>query len=330
MRICVFGAGSVGGYLAGSLAEGGADVSVIARGAHLQAIRTNGLSVETPSGSFIARVTATDDPATLPRQDAVLVTAKAPALPSVAATIAPLIGSETPVAFVNNGIPWWYFHRHGGPLEGRRLPALDPDGRLWDVVSPDRAVGGIFWPACSVPAPGVVRLLAGAGQGTAFGKPDGSTPAPLMALEAAFKAAKLPVTIAPDIRTLLWRKLIFNLSAGPMCVLTETQVLDTHTEPALIECSRRMVAEGEALAAAMGITVTLDMEAVIAGNRKLAHRPSILQDLEAGRPMEIDALYGVPLELARLVGVPTPTLELIVSLIKVKARARGLYAGPAS
>lgn len=327
MRICVFGAGSVGGYLAGSLAQGGAEVSVIARGPHLQAIRANGLTVETPNQTFVAEVAATDDPATLPPQDAVLVTTKTPALAAVASTIGPLLQEDTPVAFVNNGIPWWYFHRHGGPLEDRQLPALDPNGGLWRTVTPERAVGGIFWPACSVPTPGVVRLLTGAGQGTVFGKPDGSTPRQLAALADAFKAADLPVTVTSDIRTLLWRKLIFNLSAGPMCVLTETPVLNTHTEPALIECSRRMVAEALAVAAVMGISLAFDMEAVIAANTKLAHRPSILQDLQAGRPMEIDALYSVPLELGRLAGVPTPNLDLIVSLIKVKARAKGLYAG---
>lgn len=327
MRICVFGAGSVGGYLAGFLAHGGAEVSVIARGAHLAAIRADGLTVETPDRTIVARVTATDDPASLPPQDAVLVATKAPALASVAATIAPLLAPDTPVAFINNGIPWWYFHAHGGALDGRQLPALDPDGALWRTVTPERAVGGIFWPACSVPAPGVVRLLTGAGRGTVFGRPDGQTTARLEALADAFRAGALPVTLAADIRTLIWQKLAFNLSAGPMCVLTETPVMDTHTQAALVECSRRLVPEAQAIAAAMGITLDLDMEQIVAGNTRLAHRPSILQDLQAGRPMEVDALYSVPLEMARMVGVATPTLDLLVALIKVKARAKGLYAG---
>lgn len=327
MRICVFGAGSVGGYLAGFLAHGGAEVSVIARGAHLAAIRADGLTVQTPDRTIVARVAATDDPASLPPQDAVLVATKAPALASVAATIAPLLAADTPVAFINNGIPWWYFHAHGGPLDGRQLPALDPDGALWRTVTPQRAVGGIFWPACSVPAPGVVRLLTGAGRGTVFGRPDGRTTPRLEALADAFRAGDLPVTLAADIRTLIWQKLAFNLSAGPMCVLTETPVKDTHTEAALIECSRRLVPEAQAIAAAMGITLDLDMEQIVAGNTRLAHRPSILQDLQAGRPMEVDALYSVPLEMARMVGVATPTLDLLVALIKVKARAKGLYGG---
>lgn len=327
MRICIFGAGSVGGYLAGYLSQGGAEVSVIARGAHLAAIQANGLTVETPDETIVARVAATDDPATLGPQDAVLVTVKAPSLPSVAATIAPLLNPDTPVAFIMNGIPWWYFHAHGGALDGRRLPALDPNGDLHRVVGPHCAVGGVFWPACSVPAPGVVRLLTGFGLGTVLGEPDGAATLRIQALAEALRAGGLPVSVADNIRTSIWRKLIFNLSAGPMCVLTETPVRRTYEEAAAILCSRAMVTEAAALARAMGIDPEVDIGSVLDSNATLMHRPSILQDLQADRPMEVDALYSVPLEMARMVGVATPTLDLIVALIKVKARARGLYAG---
>ena len=328
MRICVFGAGSVGGYLAGFLAKGGADVSVVARGAHLAAIRAHGLTVETPDGAINVKLPASDDPGELGQQDAVLVTVKAPALNAVAAGIAPLLGRDTSVAFAMNGIPWWYFHAHGGTA--RRSPP-GPARSGWCAVGQrlglQRAIGGIFWPACSVPAPGVVRLLTGAGRGTVFGEPDGSTTPRITALADAFRAAGLPVAIAGNIRELIWQKLAFNLSAGPMCVLTQSPVRGTHEEAALIECSRRMLAEAEEIALAMGFRLDIDAERVVATNTQLAHRPSILQDLEAGRPMEIDALYSVPLDLARMVGVATPMLDLLVALIKVKARARGLYAG---
>jgi 2-dehydropantoate 2-reductase len=325
MRIGIFGAGAVGGYLAGYLWRGGAEVSVVARGAHLAAIRAGGLTVETPDETLTAPVAASDNPADLGRQDIVLVTVKAPALPDVAATIAPLLGPDTAVAFVMNGIPWWYFHAHGGPLDGRQLPSLDPDRGLWRTVGPERAIGAVFWPACSVPSPGVVRLLTGAGSGTVFGEPSNAVTPRLRALDAAFHAAALPVTMTEDIRALIWRKLAFNLSAGPLCVLTETPVLDTHTEAALIGCSAQVLAEATAVAAAMGIALDLDIASIAETNRRLAHKPSILQDLMAGRPMEIEALYGVPLEMARMAGVPTPTLDVLVGLIKVKARARGLY-----
>jgi 2-dehydropantoate 2-reductase len=325
MKICVFGAGSVGGYLAGYIAQGGADVSVVARGAHLAAIRARGLTVETPDNSITVRVHASDQPAELGVQDAVVVTVKAPALPDVAASITPLLHADTAVAFVMNGIPWWYFHAHGGRFEGRRLSHLDPGDALWRAVGPHRAIGGVFWPACSVPSPGVVRLLTGAGRGTVFGEPDGSTTPRLEALAAAFHAADLPVTLVPNIRELIWQKLAFNLSAGPMCVLTQAAVRATHEEPALIDCARRMLAEAQAVALAMGYRLDIDGDRVVATNMQLAHRPSILQDLEAGRPMEIDALYTVPLEMARLTDVPTPTLDLVVAMIRLKARAMGLY-----
>jgi 2-dehydropantoate 2-reductase len=191
MRICVFGAGSVGGYLAAYLARGGAEVSAIARGAHLAAIRSNGLTVETPDEKLTVRIAASDNPAELGRQDLVLVTVKAPALPDVAATIAPLLDPQTAVAFVMNGIPWWYFHAHGGALDGRQLNLLDPNGALWRTVGPDRAIGGVFWPACSVPFPGVVRLLTGAGSGTVFGEPSNALTPRLQALADTFRAATL-------------------------------------------------------------------------------------------------------------------------------------------
>ena len=288
MRICIYGAGSVGGYLAGFLSRGGADVSAVARGAHLAAIRANGLTVETPDETVIARIAASDNPADLGVQDLVLVTVKAPALVDVAGGIGPLLGPDTAVAFIMNGIPWWYFHAHGGPLDGRQLPALDPGGALWRAVGPERAIGAVFWPACSVPAPGVVRLLAGAGSGTIFGEPSGQMTPRLTAIETAFRAAGLPVTVTPALRPVIWRKLAFNLSAGPLCVLTETAVMDTQTEAALVECSARLLAEAAAIAAAMGIALDIDPAMAAASNRTLAHKPSILQDLIALRPMEIE------------------------------------------
>jgi 2-dehydropantoate 2-reductase len=329
LRVCVFGAGAVGGYLAGFLARGGADVSVVARGAHLAAIRADGLRVETPDETVTARVAASDDPAALGSQDAVLLTVKAPALAEVAARIGPLLGPETAVAFVMNGIPWWYFHGlgagSGSAWGGEAIPLVDPGGALARAVGAQRAIGGVFWPACSVPRPGVVRLLTGAGRGTALGEPDGSDSARVEALAGAFRAAGLPVTVSDRIRALIWHKLVFNLSAGPMCVLAQAAVKETHVEAALVGTSRKLLAEALALAAAMGFPMELDVEQVVATNVKLAHKPSILQDLEAERRMEIDALYSVPLQMAWAAGVAMPTLEVFSALIRMKARERGLY-----
>jgi 2-dehydropantoate 2-reductase len=327
MRLCVFGAGAIGGWLAGLLAESGVEVSVVARGAHLAAIREHGLTVELQARTVRARVAASDRPEDLGAQDAVIVTVKAPALSSVAAGIGPLLGPQTMVAFVMNGIPWWYFYAHGGAMEGQRLARLDPGDALWQTVGPERVIGGIAWPASSVPSPGVVRMVSGETLGVTFGEPSGVLSPRLQALEEAFKRAGLPVAVSDRIRDLIWQKLIFNLSAGPMCVLTQTPVRATHEEPVLVGASRLVLAEAEAVARAMGRSPVVDVERTVTVNRSLGHRPSILQDLQAGRPMEIDALYAVPLEMARMVGVATPTLDLLVGLIKVKARAAGLYGG---
>lgn len=324
MRICIYGAGAIGGWLAGFMARGGLDVSVVARGAHLAAIRRDGLTVQTPDTQFTVAVRASDEPADLGVQDAVIVTVKAPSLPSVAANIAPLLGPETPVAFLMNGIPWWYFMGHGGALEGARLPVLDPGDALWQAVGA-RTVGGIAWPASSVPAPGTVRLLGGGARGCVIGSTDGAPSAALEVLAAAYRAAGLALTVAPDIRDVIWEKLAFNLSAGPLCVLTQSPVRVTHEDEVLVATSRKVLAEAAALIAAMGRHVTLDVERIVAGNRTLGHRPSILQDLEAGRPMEIDALYVTPLQMALMVGVEMPTLSLLAALIKVRAYSAGLY-----
>ncbi|MBM3532192.1 MAG: 2-dehydropantoate 2-reductase [Alphaproteobacteria bacterium] len=325
MKICVFGAGAIGGYLAGFLGKSGAEVSVVARGAHLKAIQDDGLRVELPEGSGVhSRPRASDNPAELGPQDAVLVTVKAPSLPSVADLIGPLLGPKTQVAFITNGIPWWYFLDHGGGDDGRSLALLDPGDRLRTVIGRERVIGGIAWPASSIPSPGIVRI-SGHSRGTFFGRPDGRTTPELDALAEAFRKAGLPVTVTSKIRDFIWEKLAFNWSAGPMCVLTRSPVRATYEEPVLIETSRLLMAEAQALIKAMGCSIEFDVERVVGTNTKLAHRPSVLQDLMAGRPMEIDALYSVPLEMAKSAGVAVPTMATLAALIRVRAREEGIY-----
>ena len=323
MRICIFGAGAIGGFLAAYMARAGLDVSVVARGPHLDAIRTHGLRVETAEETFTTQVRASDRPAALGQQDAVLVTVKAPGLPAAAQAMAPLLTPQTPVAFLTNGIPWWYFHGHGGHLDGRRLPLLDPDDTIWRAIGP-RTVGGIAWPASSVPQPGVIKVNNPKTRATVLGPPDGAVTPAIESLAAAFTAAGLPVAIDAQIRDRIWEKLAFNLSAGPMTLLTETPVRATHEEPALIEASRRVLSEVAGLITALGRHAPLDADAIVNANRTLAHRPSILQDLQARRLMERDALYTVPLQLAEWTGVKMPTLALLAALIRVKATALGL------
>ncbi len=209
-------------------------------------------------------------------------------------------------------------------MDGHRLSLLDPDDVIWKAIGPRRTVGGIAWPASSVPEPGVIKVMNPKSRATVLGAPDSVTTPGIQLLEQAFTMGGLPVVVDPQIRDRIWEKLTFNLSAGPMCVLTETPVRMTHEEPALIAASHRVVAEAEALIKALGRTAKIDMDFILSINMKLGHRPSILQDLMARRPMEVDALYNVPLQLAALTRTPMPTLEFLAALIRV--RVKGLFA----
>ncbi|MCW3477315.1 ketopantoate reductase family protein [Limobrevibacterium gyesilva] len=326
MRVCVFGAGAIGGHLAARLATGGAEVSIIARGAHLAAVQRNGLLVRAPDREMHVRVAATDDPRTLGPQDAVLVTAKAPALPSVAAGIGPLLGPDTPVVFAMNGIPWWYFHAHGGALDGRTLPKLDPGDAVRRAIGTARSIGGVVYSACAVVEPGVVAVEHNRNR-LVLGEPDGTLSARAEAIAAPLRAGGIRVDATDRIRDWIWSKLLMNLSSGPVAVLTQSAPKDVYAEPACIAAARAIYAEAGAVAAALGCTPQIDVEAQLGLSQSMTHKPSILQDLELGRPMEIDTIFDAPLELACMVGVPTPTLDLLVALAKVRARAAGLYGG---
>jgi 2-dehydropantoate 2-reductase len=326
MKICVFGAGAIGGHFAARLHKGGADVSVIARGANLEAIASAGLTVHAPDGEIVAPVRAVADPKDLGPQDAVLVTVKAPALPAVAATIGPLLQPETKVIFAMNGIPWFYFHGVGGAHEGRRIERLDPDGALMTAIGSARAASGVVYSACTVTAPGVVEVESVRSR-LVLGEPDGQSSAPVEAVAEILRAGGVVVEVTPRIRDAIWAKLLINLASGPLAVLTGSPPSLFFAEARCRDLARLVVAEAAAIATALGCTVAPDVEAQIRNGSKMMHKSSILQDLELGRPMEIDALHTVPLELARMLDVPTPTLDSLAALVRVRARAAGLYAG---
>lgn len=322
MKICVFGAGAVGGHIAARLHRGGAVTSVIARGAHLLAIQRDGLIVRAVDGEIHAPVTAHDDPRALGIQDAVIVTVKAPALPAMAGLIAPLLGPDTAVVFAMNGIPWWYFYAHGGPMDGRRLPRVDPGDVVWNAVGPRRAIGGVVYSGCTVIAPGIVEV-GGASSRLEFGEPDGSISTRVEAIAQILRAGGLPIDVTPRIRDRIWAKLLLNMATGPLCVVTQSTLGELSEEPECVAAVQRVLEEGKLIARALGCTVPDDVGKSLERNRTSKHRPSILQDLEAGRPMEIAALYEVPLELARLHKVATPTLDLLVALARQRARRQG-------
>jgi 2-dehydropantoate 2-reductase len=324
MKICVYGAGAIGGHVAARLAAKGADVSLIARGAHLRAIQQNGLTVHAPDGRLHSRPRATDNPAELGPQDAVLVTVKAPALGSVAADIAPLLRADTSVAFIMNGIPWWYFDRHGGPLDGKRIPALDPGDAIRNAVGVHRTLGGVVYAAATVTAPGEVLVEAKDARVT-LGELDHSHSSRVRALAEMLSHGIMTGEASDNIRRAVWMKLLGNLMTGPLCCLTRSSMRETLANPAVRAAAVRAAEEIDAIASAYGHPLGGAAEPRIARSAGLDHKPSILQDLELGRPMEVEALWVAPLRLAREASVAVPTLELTTQLAAQQARAARLY-----
>jgi 2-dehydropantoate 2-reductase len=326
MRIAVFGAGAIGGHVAFRLARGGAEVSVVARGRYLEAIRERGITVRARDVTDTMRVAASDDPRALGVQDAVITTAKAHSLPGIARTIGQLLGPDTPVAYVVNGIPWWYFHRHGGEHDGRRIERLDPEGALWDRVGVARAIGGIVYSACTVVEPGVIQV-ENATSRIILGEPDGTVSPRAEAIAGALRAGGMGGEVTGNIRLAVWEKLAGNMGNGPLAILAGRPMKDYMAHAAVYQAAIRAMEECHAVARAWGCEVTADAEKRAAANAASAHKPSILQDMEMGKPMEVDAQFQVPLEMARLAGVETPLLDLTIALAVERARAAGLYAG---
>jgi 2-dehydropantoate 2-reductase len=323
VKICIYGAGAVGGHIAGRFAAGGNDVSLIARGAQLAAIRQNGLRVETQDGVLASRPFATDRPRDLELQDVVVVAVKAPALPAIAEHVGALLHQDSLVLFVLNGIPWWYFHSHGGALDGTPLRRLDPEGALEHHVGPDRAVGAVAYTACSVTAPGMIRA-ENARNRLIIGRPDGRPDQRLDTLASLLTPSGLEVTVTPRIRDAVWSKLVMNLVGGSLGVVTASPMKHVLDKAALAGAAKAMADECAAIARALGC----DPPDAAEGLSRLAissHLQSIVQDLLAGRPMEIDSMFRVPLDLAALAQVPTPTLGLVIELATQRARAAGQY-----
>jgi len=321
MKVCVFGAGAIGGNLAARLGSTDAQVSVIARGDHLAAIKANGITVETAERTFTARVAASADPRELGPQDLVIVTVKAPALPEVAATVAPLLTPHTPVLFVMNGIPWWYFYAHGGPLDGRRLPLIDPNDAVWNAVGPQRALGGVIYSSNTVVRPGVISNVSGRVH-VIVGEPTGAHTERLDMIAGLLTAAGARAEVSARIREAVWAKLLANMASNPLTFLGQCALGDMFAEPACVDALRRIADEGAAIAAALGHDVALDIDKAFA--KASRHKPSIVQDLERGRPLELDAMFTVPAELGKLVGVATPLLDLMLALMRLRARSAGL------
>ena len=330
MKICVYGAGAIGGHLLGRLAaKGDAEVSAIARGDTLAALRAKGIRVKTLRGETGGRVEATDNPKTLGVQDAVVVAVKAPALPAIVDGLKPLIGPETGVAFVMNGIPWWYLHGAPGPLAGKRLARVDPDDALLKTVGVERAIGGVIYGGCDAVAPGVVQVEAPQTR-LILGHPDDRKSASIDALAAALRAEDFIVEGSANIRRDLWAKLQVNITSGLFACLTDQSIRDAYEETLCQAAVRSLVDETVALAAALGCVTGFDMDRLSRQAGGQQRKTSIALDLELHRPIEFDAMFGAPLELAGWLGVPTPTFDLLAGLLKLRAIAAGSYQAPGS
>jgi 2-dehydropantoate 2-reductase len=318
MRIAIVGVGAIGGYLGARLALAGAGVSLIARGPHLEAIRRAGLILEHADGSReVARPTyAGADMAAAGPQDVVIVAVKAQGLPAVAGPMRALYAPETCVVFAQNGIPWWYFLRHGGEHEGRRIEAVDPGGQIAAAVEIERVIGCVLYPAAVIARPGLIRHIEG--NRLILGEPDGSHSQRLIALSQLFAQAGLDAPVHPDIRSQIWVKLWGNLSINPISALTRATVDVIISDPATRALIAAMMAEAQQVAEALGIRFPLSIERRITMAEDIgAHKTSMLQDIEAGKPTEVDALVGAVAELGRLVGVPTPHIDAIYASTKL-------------
>ena len=325
-KICIYGAGAIGGYMGAMLAKAGADVSLVARGPHLEAMQKNGLVLETEDGRETIPVTASNDPAELGPQDYVVVTLKAHSVPPVVDLMQPLLGPDTAMVYAVNGVPWWYFHGIDGPLGGKQLETVDPGGVIWSGIGPERVIGCVVYPAAEVPEPGVVKHISG--DRFSLGEPDGEKSERAQLLSDLFKTAGLRAPVRPRIRDEMWVKLWGNCSLKPVSAQTGATLEDMCTDPGTRAVIRGIMVEAQAVGEALGVNFAIDVDKRIAGAEAVgAHKTSMLQDLERGRPMEIDALVAAVAELGDLTGVETPTLDTVLALVRHRARLAGCYGG---
>jgi 2-dehydropantoate 2-reductase len=318
MKITVFGAGAIGGYLAAKLAATGYEVSVVARGAHLRAIEEHGLRLDERGERQVMRVRASERAAELGLQDLVIIAAKAHAMHAAAPAIASLLGPETTLVPAQNGIPWWFPHRAGAPLEGSRIAAVDPDGSIARSLDPARVVGCVVYMAAAVAEPGLVRRFGG--NLLILGEPDGTMSARLERLAAIFAAAGIKIEATPRIRDAVWMKLWGNVAFNPLSVLTGAKMDRMADDPGVRAVLRAAMLECQSVAERLGARFGKDVDARIAEARVIGDfKTSMLQDFEAGRPIEIDALVGAVVELGRRVDIKTPMLEAIGALTRMRA-----------
>jgi 2-dehydropantoate 2-reductase len=320
MKYAIVGAGAIGAFVGAMLARAGEDVTLIARGPHLRAMQEHGVRVRGSVGDFDARVSATDDPAQVGPVDVVLLTLKAHSLTSMAPRLTPLLGSETTVVSAQNGIPWWYFYRHGGEWENTRLESIDPGGVISSYIHPARVIGCVVYPSAIINEPGVIEHI----EGTRFaiGEPDGSKSERCRQLADSFIKAGLRCPIRTNLRHDMWVKLMGNVAYNPISALSRATLIEIVQCPETRKLAAAIMSEAEAVARNLGIEMGISVEQRLDGAAKVGHhKTSMLQDIEAGRPTELEAIVGAVVELGQKMGLAMPHTNSVYACVKLLGKS---------
>lgn len=324
MKVCIYGAGAIGGYVGVQLKRAGVDVSLVARGAHLEAMKKNGLKLLIDGEERVEHIPCSDNPADLGPQDYVIVALKAHSVPGVVDAMQPLLGNDTAVVTAVNGVPYWYYYKHGDHLEGKTLESVDPGSKQWNGLRPERAIGCIVYPATEVVEPGVIKHVYG--DKFPLGEPSGEITERATKLSEAFAAGGMRAPVLPNIRDELWLKLWGNLCFNPISALTHATLDVIASDPGTRAVAKAMMLEAQEIAVQSGVNFRVGVERRIDGAGAVgAHKTSMLQDLERSRAMEIDALVTVVQEMGRLAGIPTPTIDIVLALVRQRAQIAGCY-----
>lgn len=320
MRICIVGAGAIGGLLGVKLAQAGEEVTLIARGPHLAAIREHGMKLVQEDGSeSVVHPKATDRIAEAGIQDLVILGMKAHQVAAVVKDLPAMYHEETMVLTAQNGVPWWYFMKHGGPHAGQRLESVDPGGTVADNLPIERVIGAVVYPAAEITSPGVLKHIEG--NRFSVGEIDGADTPRIKLVSEVLRKAGFKAPVLADIRSEIWTKLWGNLSFNPISALTHATLVDICQFPLTRDLAARMMTEAQTLAEGLGIRFKVSLEKRIAGAEAIGrHKTSMLQDIEAGRPAEISALVGSVVELGRITGTPTPHIDAIHAVVSLLAK----------
>ena len=325
-KICIFGAGAIGGYIAASLKKTDAEISLITRGPHKEAIEEKGLTFIKNGTSENFKFNVTDDPEKLGVQDYIFISVKAHSISSIVDTLSPMINEQTSIVSAVNGLPWWYFYKAntGTDLDNKYIESVDPNGKIWNTFKPERAIGCVVYPACEITEPGVIKHNEG--ERFSLGEPNGTKSERLKKIADLLIAGGLKVPQKKNLRDEIWIKLWGNCSFNPVSALTNTTLDQIGNDKELIKLVRKLMEECQLVGEKIGVKFNVSIDDRIKGATSvIGHKPSTTQDLNAGKPLEIDPIIGSVIEIGNKLKIETPTLKTINSRLKLKAENMGLY-----